>query len=94
MNQFRRIIMSRLYKQLGFKGSKIPKDYEADLPGTVCPQDYNGEHNITLDLRISKSQARGHKVSFHRIFAKCPECSKYLPISRLQQHVGTGTCNG
>lgn len=60
---------------------KIPKDFQLVKQEQALYDRWGGVVCIT-EVRILKSIGGSH----HRIYAKCPDCEKFIPVGRLQQH--------
>ncbi len=68
--------MGTLYKSQGWKGNKIPPNFEGKI--YYC--------GVNFTVVASNSDGRD-KVSKHRVFVQCLRCGRTIPAGRLGQHI-------
>lgn len=83
------------YRQLGFLGDRIPKEYEASLEMVEIPFGFDPHDpsepadRRVFDVRIIKATP-GKKRA--RVLVGCPQCGEWIPLGRIHQHEGSGVC--
>lgn len=76
---------SLLYKTLGFLQQKIPLNLEITIP-KVELKDRREQLVMVTDVIIVKSDFKKFGTGRHRMYIKCPLCTKKVPTGRIAQH--------
>ena len=84
------VSLYRLYEDLGFKGSKLPADFECTR--VLRLKEARGEplpiQSVTVRVLASDRERGLHRVRVH-----CPLCHKLIPFGRFPAHYTSKRCD-